>query len=117
MSNVRIPRIAAALAAGWLAAGCADAVDLDDLQANRAEQTLSALQTPTLTPQTSGVTTRLQAIAPINRRVVWVSGSFGVILRTTDGGTTWERRSIPGTETLAFRAIHAVTEDIAFVMT
>jgi len=72
---------------------------------------------PTLTPQVSGTTSRLQAIAPVDERVVWVSGLGGSILRTTDGGATWERRGIPGTETLGFRDIHAVDADTATVMT
>jgi len=74
-------------------------------------------QPPTLTPQVSGTTSRLQAIAPVNDRVVWVSGLGGSILRTTDGGATWQSRGIPGTELLQFRDIHAVNEDVAFVLT
>ena len=76
-----------------------------------------ALTTPTLTPQVSGTTVRLDSVAAVNERVVWASGRSGTVVRTTDGGATWEVHVIPGAETLAFRDIHAVNEDIAFVLT
>lgn len=91
--------------------GCA----VDDDRASLTQDLGS--RTPVLTPQTSGTLARLQSIAPINEQIVWVSGAAGTILRTTDGGETWEPRGIPGTEALAFRDIHAVSADIAFVMT
>jgi photosystem II stability/assembly factor-like uncharacterized protein len=71
---------------------------------------------PVLTPQVSGTTQRLQSIAPINEQIVWISGAGGTILRTLDGGDTWESRAIPGV-TLAFRDIHAISRDIAWVLT
>ena len=44
---------------------------------------------PTLTPQVSGTTNRLQAVSPVNSRVVWASGVGGTYALTTDGGNTW----------------------------
>ena len=76
-----------------------------------------AFTTPTLTPQVSGTTSRLDSVAAVNERVVWASGRAGTVVRTTDGGATWEVHVIPGAETLAFRDIHAVNEDVAFVLT
>ncbi len=49
-------------------------------------------------------------------RVAWASGANGTILRTADGGRTWARQSIPGSEKLDFRDIDAVSETIAFVL-
>jgi photosystem II stability/assembly factor-like uncharacterized protein len=48
---------------------------------------------------------------------VWVAGTAGTVLRTADGGATWQLRSVAGAETLAFRDIHAVDANTAFVLT
>ena len=49
------------------------------------------------TPQTSGVNARLRGVSAVSDRVAWASGANGTILRTTDGGETWQRLSIPET--------------------
>ncbi|MEJ5262673.1 MAG: hypothetical protein WHT45_08325, partial [Ignavibacterium sp.] len=41
-------------------------------------------------PQTSGTTVRLRQLKAVNDNVVWACGASGVVLRTIDGGTTWE---------------------------
>src|SRR5258705_12387612 len=51
---------------------------------------------PTLTPQQSGTTNRLQAISPVNGRVAWASGGGGTFVVTTDGGKAWSARVWPG---------------------
>jgi len=40
-------------------------------------------------PQTSGITTRLRFIKAVDDNTVWACGNSGVVLKTTDGGTTW----------------------------
>src|ERR1700739_4947467 len=55
---------------------------------------------PTLTVQQSGTTNRLQAISPVNSRVVWASGLGGTYTVTTDGGKTWHAGVVSGAETL-----------------
>ena len=72
--------------------------------------------TPTLTRQTSGTTNRLDAVSVVNERVAWASGRLGTVVRTIDGGETWEVHQIPGAETLAFRDIEAFSQDVAFVL-
>ncbi len=72
---------------------------------------------PTLTPQVSGVTVRLDAISAVSDRVAWASGRSGTVLRTLDGGETWQVRPIPGAETLAFRDVQAIDADVAYVLT
>ncbi|HZJ52947.1 MAG TPA: hypothetical protein VFD38_02320 [Myxococcaceae bacterium] len=72
--------------------------------------------TPTLTPQVSGTVNRLDSVAAVNARVVWASGRGGTVVRTIDGGETWEAHVIPGAETLALRDVEAVSQDVAFVM-
>jgi photosystem II stability/assembly factor-like uncharacterized protein len=67
-------------------------------------------------PQSSGVTARFRGVSAVNDRVVWASGSSGTIVRTSDGGATWSRLGIPGTEKLDFRDIDAMDERTACVL-
>jgi photosystem II stability/assembly factor-like uncharacterized protein len=71
---------------------------------------------PTLTPQVSGTTNRLQAVSPVNERVVWASGVGGTFALTTNGGRTWRARVMPGAETLQFRDVHGVSERVAYLL-
>jgi photosystem II stability/assembly factor-like uncharacterized protein len=71
---------------------------------------------PAWTPQPSGVTARFRGISAVNERVAWASGSDGTVVRTADGGATWQRLMIPGSEKLDFRDIDAVSEDVAFAL-
>ena len=59
---------------------------------------------------------QLRGISAVTDTVGWASGSGGTILRTVDGGTTWKRLHIPGTEKLDFRDIHAFDDLTAFVL-
>jgi photosystem II stability/assembly factor-like uncharacterized protein len=68
------------------------------------------------TSQTSGVTARLRGVSAVNERVAWASGADGTILRTADGGRTWQRQTIPGTDKLDFRDIDAVNERVAYLL-
>ena len=52
----------------------------------------------------------------VDEHVAWASGRNGTVLRTIDGGATWEVHVIPGAETLAFRDIDAFSKDVAFVL-
>jgi photosystem II stability/assembly factor-like uncharacterized protein len=71
---------------------------------------------PAWTAQTSGVTARLRGVSAVSGRVVWASGANGTILRTADGGTTWEKLPVPGGETLDFRDVDAVDERTAYAL-
>jgi photosystem II stability/assembly factor-like uncharacterized protein len=68
------------------------------------------------TSQPSGVTARFRGISAVDDRVVWASGSNGTIVRTADGGTTWQTLSIPGTDKLDFRDVDAVNDRTAYVL-
>ncbi len=39
--------------------------------------------------QTSGTTATLRGVKAVSDQVVWACGASGVVLKTTDGGTTW----------------------------
>jgi photosystem II stability/assembly factor-like uncharacterized protein len=76
------------------------------------------------TVQTSGIDTNLRGIsvvAPVRGAanggiVIWASGSNGVILKSTDGGKTWQQLSIPGGDKLDFRGVRAFGTASAYVM-
>jgi photosystem II stability/assembly factor-like uncharacterized protein len=77
--------------------------------------TLSATA-PSWTAQPSGVTSRLRGVSAVDARVAWASGAAGTVIRTIDGGQTWQARTIPGTEGLDFRDIDAIDARTAFVL-
>ena len=66
--------------------------------------------------QASGVTGRLRGVSAVSSRVAWVSGANGTVLRTTDGGRTWQLRPVPGAEKLDFRDIDAMSDRIAYTL-
>jgi photosystem II stability/assembly factor-like uncharacterized protein len=71
---------------------------------------------PGWTPQTSGVNARLRGVSAVSDRVIWASGANGTILRTSDGGRTWQQLTIPDTNELDFRDIDAVSDSTAWVL-
>jgi len=59
----------------------------------------------------------LRGIHNAGNGVAWASGNQGVVLRTLNGGETWQRCAIPpGGEGLDFRGIHALDARTAMVM-
>lgn len=75
-----------------------------------------AAAAPEWTVLNSGVKERLRGVSTVNERVAWASGANGTILRTADGGLTWQRLAIPGGEKLDFRDIDAVNERTAYAL-
>jgi photosystem II stability/assembly factor-like uncharacterized protein len=73
-------------------------------------------ETLALTSLASGTSVRLQAVSVVSADVAWVSGLEGTFLRTLDGGSTWERGTVEGAETLQFRDVHAVSADTAYLL-
>ena len=71
---------------------------------------------PELTDQASGTTQLLIGLAVVDERVVWVSGTGGTFLRTTDGGATWHAGHVPGADTLQFRDVYAVDSSTAWLL-
>ena len=81
-----------------------------------SEAAMRRPRAPTLTPQQSGTLNRLQAVSPVNEKVVWASGVAGTWARTTDGGKTWKTGVVPGAETLQFRDVEGVSEKVAYLL-
>jgi hypothetical protein len=69
------------------------------------------------TMQKSSTTASLRGIHAIGSSTAWASGTSGTVLRTRDGGATWQSCSAPpGAENLDFRGIWAWDENTAVVM-
>lgn len=71
---------------------------------------------PRWATQTSGVTARLRGVSAVSDSVAWASGAAGTIIRTADGGATWQKLAVPGSGKLDFRDIDAVDERTAWVL-
>lgn len=71
---------------------------------------------PSLEPQTSGTDALLIGTSIVNDSIVWVSGSKGTWLRTTDGGATWSGGVVPGADSLQFRDVHAFDDANALLL-
>ena len=70
---------------------------------------------PRWTVQTSGVNQRLRGVSAVSEQVAWASGSGSTILRTADGGLTWQT-FIVSPDKLDFRDIDAIDAQTAYVM-
>ena len=71
---------------------------------------------PAWDDQTSGVTARLRGVSAVSDRVAWASGSGGTVVRTADGGKTWQTLVVPDAAKLDFRDVDAVDENVAYVL-
>jgi photosystem II stability/assembly factor-like uncharacterized protein len=76
----------------------------------------STTGSPTLTPQQSGTSHRLQAVSPVSERVAWASGVGGTYLLTIDGGATWRAGVVPGADSLEFRDVEGVSRTVAYLL-
>jgi photosystem II stability/assembly factor-like uncharacterized protein len=70
---------------------------------------------PSWTMQTSGVSVRLRGVSAVSERVAWASGAGATVLRTADGGATWQKLSVTD-EALDFRDIDAIDPQTAYVL-
>lgn len=68
------------------------------------------------TQQNSGTDVQLRGISAVSDKVAWASGASGTVLRTVDGGTTWQKRDVVGAGALDFRDIQAFDQNTAFVL-
>ena len=71
---------------------------------------------PVLRPQVSGTDALLIAADAVDESVVWVAGTGGTVVRTTDGGETWTAMTVPGADSLQFRDVHAWSATEAIVL-
>src|ERR1017187_8536066 len=66
--------------------------------------------------QNTTTTASLRGVSAVNANVAWASGTGGTWLRTTDGGAAWTAAKVPGAEDLDFRAVQAVDERTAYLL-
>jgi photosystem II stability/assembly factor-like uncharacterized protein len=66
-----------------------------------------------LTP--TGSTARLRGLSAVSASTAWASG-LGTVLRTTNGGATWQNVTPPETSTLLFRDVEAFDANKAVIL-
>ncbi|MEP3389830.1 MAG: YCF48-related protein [Reichenbachiella sp.] len=57
-----------------------------------------------------------RGISVLNEKVIWVSGTNGLVLKTENGGQDWEEVYIPDTDSLDFRDVEVLTKDEIVLM-
>lgn len=80
---------------------------------SKGDVTLAWRVTPT------GSDARFRGLAPVSSRVAWVSGTAGTVLRTIDGGKSWQSvgpKLSAADAALQFRDIEAFSERDAVIM-
>jgi photosystem II stability/assembly factor-like uncharacterized protein len=65
---------------------------------------------------TSGTKSSLRGLSVVNDNVVWVSGSKGVVGKSSNGGRTWKWLTVKGFEDKEFRDIEAFDGMTAVIM-
>ena len=121
-SQTRRAEMQRSFAITGLAAGLAGAIVLacsgspDPATAPSIPALAATAAGPTVTPQRSGTTNRLQAVDPVNRNVVWASGVGGAFVVTTDGGQHWRKGVVAGASKLEFRDVEGVSANVAYLM-
>lgn len=80
--------------------------------------TILLLAAPHWSLQTSGVTARLRGVSAVSDRVAWASGSGSAVLRTSDGGATWQKLTVTAdpSDIVDFRDIDAIDAQTAYVL-
>jgi photosystem II stability/assembly factor-like uncharacterized protein len=77
---------------------------------------LAAAQNPRVELLTSGSKTSLRGLSVVNDNIVWVSGSNGIVGRSTNGGKNWKWVIVKGFEKNEFRDIEAFDGSTALIM-
>jgi photosystem II stability/assembly factor-like uncharacterized protein len=57
-----------------------------------------------------------RSIHALNDNVVWIGGTKGTFVKTTDGGKNWQTGQVPNAQNLDFRDIHALDANTALAM-
>ncbi|WP_242884250.1 WD40/YVTN/BNR-like repeat-containing protein [Actinomadura litoris] len=64
----------------------------------------------------TGTDARFRGLAAVSRKVAWLAGTGGTVLRTTDAGRTWRGVGPPDAAGLEFRDVEAFDERRAVVL-
>lgn len=63
-----------------------------------------------------GTDASFRGLDVVSRNVIWASGTGGTVIRTTDGGKSWNVFKVEGAEKLDFRDIEAFDENTAYIL-
>ena len=66
--------------------------------------------------QNSGVNVSLRGVSAVSDICCWASGAKGTVIRTTDGGGSWQSIGPPAADAADFRDIQAWDESTAVIM-
>ncbi len=66
--------------------------------------------------QTVNTTASFRGLSVVNEKIIWASGTDGTVIRTIDGGKTWNVMTVPGAEKLDFRDIEAFDANTAYIL-
>jgi len=64
----------------------------------------------------SHTTESLRGVGAPSKDIAWASGTHGTVLRSIDGGKTWQAAQVPGAEALDFRDVEAFGSDVAYLL-
>lgn len=67
-------------------------------------------------PQVVGTDAKFRGLSVASADVVWASGTDDTVIRTIDGGITWDVFLVPSASKLDFRDIEAFGSDVAYVL-
>ncbi len=73
-------------------------------------------QTPIIEVLTSGTKTSLRGLSVVNDNIIWVSGSNGMVGKSTNAGKNWKWMKVNGFEKTDFRDIEAFDANTAIIM-
>lgn len=71
---------------------------------------------PTVEIIHSGMNTSLRGLSVVNNNVIWVSGSNGMVGKSTNAGKNWKWMTVKGFEKTDFRDIEAFDANTAIIM-
>ncbi len=77
---------------------------------------MATAQAQTIEVVQQGRNCSFRGLSVVNNKVAWVSGSKGTVVRTTDGGKTWNWQQVKGFEQADFRDIEAFSDKDAIIM-
>lgn len=66
--------------------------------------------------QSVDTTASLRGLSVVNEKVVWASGTGGTVIRTVDGGKTWNVMTVAGAERQDFRDVEAFDANTAYIL-
>lgn len=66
--------------------------------------------------QPVGTRAKFRGLCVVSAEVVWASGTEGTVIRSTDGGRSWDVIRVPGAGELDFRDVEAFSPNVAYVL-